>query len=84
MNQTFSNSGKQILKDLLSKCTEGQQRMFKLMYGRNNGKRSVEDAELMPINDVVDLMDDGKIDWAISQCETTVRENETNIISPTK
>lgn len=75
MNKTFSNTGNQILKDLLAQCTEPQQRMFKLMYGRNKGKRSVEDAEAMQINEVVDLMDESKIDWAITQCERTVEKN---------
>ena len=43
MNKTLSDTAKKMLKDLLAQCTEPQQRMFKLMYGRNNGKRSVED-----------------------------------------
>jgi hypothetical protein len=75
MNKTFSNSGRQILKNLLAQCTEKQQGLFKLMYGRDNGKRSVEDAKAMDINDCVDLIDDSKIDMAISQCERTVEKN---------
>jgi len=50
--------------------------MFKLMYARNGGKRSVEDAEKMPIDDVVDQMDTTKIDWAVTQCEATVTKNQ--------
>ena len=76
MNKTFSNSGKQILKNLIAQCTEKQQDLFKLMYGRNNGKRSAEDAKAMDINDCVDLMDDNRIDMAISQCERTVEKNQ--------
>ena len=81
MNKTFSNTGKQILKDLLAQCTEPQQDMFKLMYGRDGGKRSVEDAKAMDINNCVDLMDDAKIDWAISQCERTVEKNLSKAVS---
>lgn len=74
-NPLLVDAGRKILKDLLSQCSEPQQRMFKLMYGRDNGKRSVEEAELMPINEVVDLMENAKIDNAISQCQRTVEKN---------
>jgi hypothetical protein len=75
MHPKLSNAGKQILKDLLADCTAPQQRMFKLMYARDGGKRSVEGAEAMDINDVVDLMEDERISHAISQCERTVEKN---------
>lgn len=75
MNKTLAKTGRQILKELLAECTEKQHRIFKLMYARDNGKRSIEDAEKMAINDVVDLMEDNKIDWAITQCERTVEKN---------
>lgn len=75
MNTTLLNAGKQILKDLLAQCTEPQQNTFKLMYGRNGGKRSVEDAKAMDINKCVDLMEESRIDHAISQCERSVEKN---------
>ena len=67
-NETLIASGRSILKDLLSKCSEGHQLMFKRMYSSNNLE--------LPINDVVDKMDVTKIDWAISQCESTLRKNK--------
>lgn len=70
MNQTFAKTGKQIIKELLSQCTEEQQMFFKRMYGPKNLNSS--------INEVVDNMDDSKIDWAISQCERTVEKNTRN------
>jgi hypothetical protein len=73
-NETLKTAAKNILKDLLSQCEEGNQRMFKLMYARDNGRRSVEDAEKMNINDVVDQMDPERYDWAISQCERTIEK----------
>ncbi len=77
MNKTLSSAGRDILKNLLAQCTEPQQNMFKLMYGRDGGRRSVEDAKALAINDCVDLMEDSKIDNAIDQCERTVKKNTT-------
>jgi hypothetical protein len=76
-NETFIQLGKDKLKELLAQCTEPQKDMFKLMYGRNNGKRSVEDAKLMWVNKVVDEMSPDKIDWALTQCEKTVEKNKS-------
>lgn len=70
MNQTLAKEGKRILKNLLSQCTEGQKLMFKRMYSHNNLELS--------IYEVVDIMDDDKIDCAITQCEKTVEKNEKN------
>jgi len=67
-----NKSGREILKHLLGQCSGPQQRMFKLMYGRNGGKRSVEDAEKLDINECVDLMEENRIEWAITQCENTL------------
>lgn len=69
-NETLITAGKNILKKLLSECTEEQQLMFKRMYSNNNLQ--------LPINEVVDGMDTSKIDWAISQCERTVEKNRIN------
>lgn len=66
-NETLINSGKQILKDLLAQCTEGQQLMFKRMYSHKNMEATIDEA--------VDNMDVDRIDWAISQCERTVQNN---------
>ncbi len=59
--------GRDILKDLLSQCTEDQQMLFKRMYSHDNLERD--------INDAVDQMPDDKVNWAISQCERTVYNN---------
>jgi len=68
-NETLKNAAKDILKNLLSQCTEGQQLMFKRTYCHKNLDT--------PINDAVDQMDASKIDWAISQCERTVEKNKS-------
>lgn len=80
MNKTFATAGRKILKELLVQCTKPQQELFKLMYGRDNNNRSVEDSKAMDINDCVELMDDNKIDWAITQVESTIFKNQINSI----
>ena len=37
-NETLKTAAKNILKGLLSECTEREQEMFKLMYGRKGGR----------------------------------------------
>ena len=66
-NDTIKQFAKTQLKELLSKCTEGQQLMFKRMYCHENLESSIEDA--------VDQMPDGKIDWAMTQIERTIEKN---------
>jgi len=72
MNNTYKTAckelGQQMLKDLLSECTEPQQLMFKRMYCHENLD--------LPINEVVDQISEDKIDWAITQCESTVLKNK--------
>ena len=66
INQTLRNAAKQILKDLLSQCTEDQQTMFKRMYAHKSLDLSIDEA--------VDQMDPEKMDHAISQCERSVNK----------
>ena len=66
-NKTLINVSRQLLKDLLSQCTEGQQLMFKRMYCHRNLE--------LPINEAVDQMDPDKIDFAITQTERSVAKN---------
>ncbi len=74
-NETLKNAAKEILKGLLSECTEGQQLMFKRMYCHKNLE--------LPINEAVDQMADDKIDWAISQTERSVEKNRSSQNTPT-
>lgn len=67
-NETIKNVAKEMLKELLSECTERQQLMFKKMYCHRNLELS--------INDVVDQIADDKIDWAFTQVERTVEKNQ--------
>lgn len=68
MNELIRKESKRILKELLSECTEGQKLIFKRMYSSRNLELS--------INDVVDQMNDKKLDLAIPQVEKTVEKNK--------
>ncbi len=64
MNDQIQEFARQTLKDGLAQCTEGQQGIFKRMYGW-------EDRSL-PINEVVDRMPPEKLDWAMQQVQSTL------------
>ena len=68
MNEALRNFAKDMLKELLAQCSEDQQFIFKRMYSHKNLE--------LPINEVVDQIDEDKIDCAISQCERTVKKNQ--------
>lgn len=68
MNETLKKAAQSILKDLLHRCTEDQRNFFKRMY-------SHKDLDL-PIDKVVEQMDESKYDHAITQCENQVKKNE--------
>lgn len=87
MNQKVKKLYKDILKDLLSQCTEAEQMVFKRMYSHKNLE--------LDINTVVDNMEESKYEWAIIQCEQTIakktpiksktltKQNESTSNSPT-
>ena len=76
MNETFKNEGRKILKNLLSKCTEKQQNLFKRMYSGYGREKSEEFKMNLDINNVVDNMDAEKIDFAITQVENTINKQK--------
>jgi hypothetical protein len=75
MNKQLDQFARKTLKEGLPQCTVDQQTKFKLMYARKGGKRSVEDAKAMPLNEVVDEIPSEKLDWAMEQLESTLRFN---------
>lgn len=72
MNKKLQDFARAELKDGLAKLPEENNRTFKLMYARDNGKRSVADAVAMPINDVVDCMPPEQLDWAMQQVQSSL------------
>ena len=72
MNKQLQDFARSELKTGLAELPEENHRTFKLMYARDNGKRSVVDAVAMPINDVVDLMPPEQLDWAMQQVKASL------------
>ncbi len=64
MNEALQNFARTSLKEGLAQCTEDQQHVFRLMYSPNDLDRCMED--------VVDRMPEGRLDWAMQQVEYTL------------
>lgn len=62
----------EILKGL-QQLPEDWQMKFKLMYGRQNGKRPLEESKAMLIEDVIREVPDDRIDWAMQQVENSIK-----------
>ena len=71
MNQQLQDYARDYLKGSVSIMPEYNQRVFKLMYGRNDGKRSVDDAVAMDVSAVVDEIPADRLDWAMQQVQRT-------------
>lgn len=68
MNTKIQDFARSILKGGLSKCTEAEQLIFKRMYSHENLDRD--------INDVVDNMEEEKLDWAMQQVDRSLAKKE--------
>lgn len=66
MNGQLENYARQTLKEGLANCTQEQQLLFKRMY-------SFKDLDC-PINNVVDLVSEEQLDWAMQQVERTLQK----------
>jgi hypothetical protein len=63
MNQTIEQFARQQIREGLKLCTERQQKVFLLMYSPKKPNVTVDEvAESMPTE---------KLDWALTQIETT-------------
>ena len=60
------------LREGLSKLPAGWQRKFKLMYGRDEGRRSLEDTEAMSIDDVIREVKDENLATAMRQVRASL------------
>jgi hypothetical protein len=63
---------RQELTRILEGIPAPYQRTFKLVYGRNGGKRPVAEAELMTVAEVTKEIPYKQLDWALSQVYNTV------------
>jgi hypothetical protein len=73
MNDNLKTYAKSQILDGLLKLPEDWQEKFKLMYGRNGGKRSIEDTKAMMIEKVVNEIPEEKLDWALQQIENSLK-----------
>lgn len=76
MNEQLKTFAKEHLASNLAKLPTANQRIFKLMYGRNAGKRSVADAEAMHIESILNEIPDCDLDWAMQQVLNTIDKIE--------
>lgn len=67
MNDQLIEFARQKLKQDLGHCTEAEQMLFKQMYAK--GKLN------LPIQDVIENMDEDKLDWAMQQVARTLKNN---------
>lgn len=66
MNNQLQKYARDTLKDGLSKCTDAQRHLFKLLYGDKDTK--------IHINEVVDQIPEDRLDWAMRQVQRTLRK----------
>lgn len=64
MNKDLEEYARAKLKENLSKCTEEERRIFKLMYSPGNPEANIDI--------VVDNMDTKNLDWAMQQVQRTL------------
>ena len=71
MNSTSERNARELLKKLISECTEGQQHLFKRMYSHANLERCTDE--------IVDNLHSDKLDRVVSQCEITLEKNNSKL-----
>lgn len=74
MNKQLENFARTELKKGLKQLKEEHHTFFKLMYAYNDGKRTVEYALSMSIDEVVDQTPVEELDWAMQQVQNTLKE----------
>lgn len=75
MNNALQSYARKNLKDGLAKLPDANQLLFKRMYAHGD--------LALPIDEVVDLMEEEKLDWAMQQVDRTIaklvaKENNGN------
>ena len=73
IDNVYDESRKEIL-DMLQRVSELGRQNFRLMYGRKNGKRSVEDALKMDLSQVLSEVTNEQISHLYTQCEASLNK----------
>lgn len=80
MNAQLQEFARKTLKEGLAQCTPAQQDLFKRMYvyrsPRGGAAEEIANAKNTSVNEVVDKMPEGKLDWAMQQVEATLKKNK--------
>jgi len=76
MNNILQEYSRNYLLENLAKLPDSWQRLFKLMYGTDNGKRSVEEVEIMDMSDVIAEIPSEKLDWAMTQVDNSLKKQK--------
>ena len=74
MNEQLQQFARDALKTGLAQLPNDWQRTFKLIYGRDDGRRSVEGAVAMSVDEVVEAVPADKLDWAMSQVQNSLNK----------
>lgn len=72
MNKQLQDFARSWLREALAELTEGNRRIFKLAFGRQDGNRSVSDAESIHIDIVIDEVPEEKLDGAMQLVQRTL------------
>lgn len=72
MNQQLQDFARAEIGNGLAQLPETWQHKFRLMYGRQNGKRSIDDALAMPLADVIGEIPPAQLDWAMQQVNASL------------
>lgn len=71
MEAAFHDEARRVIKQGLQSLPSAHQRVFRMMYARDDGKRSVQDAEAMPLDDVLAEIPADKLDWVMQQIQAS-------------
>jgi hypothetical protein len=86
MNQELQTFARSKIIEGLSQLPEGHHQTFRLMYGRRivNGRptRTVEDAKLVPLEEVVSEIPPEQLDWAMQQVQRSIDKLMTVATAP--
>ena len=66
MNSQLVTYAREKIKEGLSKLSEGHQAVFKRLYSHENLE--------LPIDKIVDNMPEGKLDWALTQVQNSLKK----------
>ena len=76
MNNQLEEFARNTIAEGLYKLSSEQNKLFKMMYGRAEGERSIEDTLAMDLEDVINEVPSHKLDWAMTQVENSVNKLE--------